>query len=238
MLVQAANPLFSSVSPVSTTNRGASLAAKLDLAPANAAASISISQAARDRLAAETNAAAATSTARFDTSQGTVDIDIEAYFTPPPGGFAELPPLMLPSPANIQALSDYVSKKMPAFLAANGIPSPPASIEYDTRGEIQLPADYPYGEQFKAALANEPALARSMQTAAALTSHYVEIQKAVPFQEEYAAASSAAEVDAVLAKYAWLFNDNRPTAQIALQFSADGTMQLSADGEMLVWPNA
>ena len=149
-----------------------------------------------------------------------------------------MPPLLLPSPANIQALSDYVSQEMPGFLAANGIPEAPASVSYDRYGQLQLPADYPYAEQFKVALAEAPALARSMQTAAALTSHQVEMQKSLPFHEEYTAAASSAEAAAVVAKYAWLFADNRPAAQIALQFSADGRMSLSADGKPVIWPSA
>ncbi|WP_374328431.1 hypothetical protein [Azonexus sp.] len=238
MLVQAANPWSAAISPVSSATRSQSLTATAATTTANAAGTVSISQAARDRLAAESNASTSARTATFDTNQGSVDIDIEAYFQPPPGGFTELPPLLLPSPANIQALGDYVSQEMPGFLAANGIPEAPASVSYDRHGLLQLPADYPYVEQFKAALAEEPALARSMQTAAALTSHQVEMQKSLPFHEEYTAAASSAEAAAVVAKYAWLFADNRPAAQIALQFSADGRMSLSADGKPVIWPSA
>lgn len=237
MIVFSANPRNMAVSSVSALSRGEPAAAVGEPAAANSADAVSISQAARDLLAAE-NASVAARTASFDTDQGSVEIDLEAYFQPPPGGFATLPPLMLPSPANIQALSNYVSQEMPAFLAANGIPAAPASVSYDSQGQVQLPADYPYAEQFKAALANEPVLARSMQTAAALTSHYVEGQKSMQFQEEYAAASSAAETAAVVAKYAWLFDDNRPASQIALHFSADGRMSLSADGAAVAWPSA
>jgi len=77
-----------------------------------------------------------------------------------------------------------------------------------------------------------------MQSAAALTSHYVELQKAMPFHEEYAAAGSSAEAAAVVAKYAWLFAENRPATQISLQFSAAGSMSLNADGAAVVWPSA
>lgn len=238
MFVQAVNPWSSVASPAPSSFRSTPPAASAAPAPANAAGTVSISQSARDRLAAESTTAAATHTASFDTNQGTVDIDIEAYFQPPAGGFTELPPLLMPSPANIQALSNYVSQKMPAFLTANGIPAAPASVSYDRQGQIQLPADYPYAEQFKAALAKEPALERSMQSAAALTSHYVELQKVMPFHEEYAAAGSSAEAATVVAKYAWLFAENRPAAQISLQFSVTGSMSLNADGAAVVWPSA
>ncbi len=76
---------------------------------------MSISQSARDRLAAESTTAAATHTASFDTNQGTVKIHIESSSSHRPAGYTELPPLLMPSPANIQALSNYVSQKMPGL---------------------------------------------------------------------------------------------------------------------------
>ena len=207
-------------------------------ATANIADRASISQAARDRLAAETAEAATTagtgaSSAVFDTNRGAITLDIDAYFQPPTGGFTELPPLMLPSANNIKALSDHVSTRMPDFLARNGIPVAPASIGYDQSGELQLPADYPYAKAFKAALAEDPALARSMQSVAAMSSVHADLQKSLPFQEAYRAASSAAEVARVVAKYAWLFADNRPSPNIALEFSTDGKLTVSADGAPL-----
>jgi hypothetical protein len=51
---------------------------------------------------------------------------------------------MLPSPRNIDALTQDINQKFPAFLSANGIPAAPASIQYDSKGQPQFPADYPY----------------------------------------------------------------------------------------------
>ena len=214
------------------------------MATANIADRASISQAARDRLAAEateaaeaaTTAGPGASSAVFDTNRGAITLDIDAYFQPPTGGFTELPPLMLPSANNIKALSDHVSTRMPDFLARNGIPVAPASIGYDQSGELQLPADYPYAKAFKAALAEDPALARSMQSVAAMSSVHADLQKSLPFQEAYRAASSAAEVARVVAKYAWLFADNRPSPNIALEFSTDGKLTVSADGAPVLRP--
>lgn len=240
MFIQPASTWSAAVSALSSR-------VKLDhpegLAAANIAASenladrTNISQAARDLLAAETKAAGnpATSTAVFDTNQGAMTLDIDAYFQPPPGGFAELPPLMMPSANNIKALTDHVSARMPDFLARHGIPEAPASVSYDRNGALQLPADYPYAKEFKAALAGDPVMARSMQTAAALSSVHVEMQKSLPFHEEYSAANSAADAAKVVAKYAWLFADNRPSASITLNFSADGRLSVSADGEPISW---
>jgi hypothetical protein len=198
-------------------------------AAASSAGQASISEAARSRLAAEAEGTAGT-TAVYDTDQGAQSLDIDAYFTPPAGGYLTLPPLLLPSQRNIDALSSHISAAMPKFLAENGIPSAPASIAYDSAGKMQLPADYPYADKFRQALEKNPALDRELRTVNALTSHRVEISKFMPFQQEYAAAAQA-EVDAVIAKYAHLFSGNRFSSAIALEFSATGRLTVTADSK-------
>lgn len=201
---------------------------------ASSADQASISQAARSRLAAEADDAAGGGKAVFDTDQGSQSLDIDAYFTPPAGGYLTLlPPLLLPSQRNIDALSSHISSAFPKFLAENGIPSAPASITYDSAGKMQLPADYPYAEKLKQALEGNPAMERELRTVNALASHMVEINKSIPFQQEYAAASSQAEVDAVVAKYAHLFSGNRISSAIALEFSASGRLTVTADGKAI-----
>ena len=193
-------------------------------APATSADRVSISPAARELHAAE-----------FDTDQGRMGLDIDAYFTPPgPQGVnLDTLPLLLPSRQNIDALAAHISAAFPGFLAENGIPSAPASIAYDNTGQIQLPADYAYAAQFKQALADHPTMARELQTVNALTSTLVEINKSIPFQQEYAAATSQAAADAVVAKYSYLFSANRHYDSIALNFAADGTLSLTHDGKPL-----
>lgn len=209
--------------------------------PANSAEKVSISQAARDMAAAQATqakpavASASPATEEFDTTKGVMEIDIAAYFTPPTGQGVDLDsvPLLLPSRKNIDALAGYVSGQMPAFLAENGIPAPPTSITYDSHGQIELPADYAYAAEFKQALADNPVMERALRTTAALTSHLVEMNKSIPFQQEYAAAGSQAEIDAVIAKYHYLFAANRHYDTIALHFTVDGTLSLTHDGKPL-----
>lgn len=198
---------------------------------ATIAARVSISQSARDLLAAQTGTAS--TTAAFDTSKGTQELDIDAYFTPPGSQGVNLDnvPLLLPSQRNIDALSSHISASLPGFLAENNIPSPPASITYDSEGRMQLPADYPYAAAFEQALKNAPALDRELRTVNALTSHLVEMKKSMPFHEAYAAAGSQAEIDAVIAKYSYLFSNNRQADAIALHFSKDGALSLTANGK-------
>lgn len=194
----------------------------------------SISQAARELLAADGNAAAPAAkgaSAVYDTSHGPLLLDIDTYFTPATAADTSftLPPLLLPSPGNITALTSHITEKLPQFLARHDIPSPPASISYDPEGKIQLPADYPHAAAFEAALASEPALDRQLRTVNALGSVLVETRKSLPFQQEYAAAPASA-TGAVIAKYGHLFSNNRSDDSIALNFRADGEASLTANG--------
>jgi hypothetical protein len=202
---------------------------------------VSISQAARNNLADKSNSAEASgnsATAVFDTDQGAKNLDIDAFFSP--GGGASgaqslsqaLPPLLLPSKNNIDVLTNHISVTFPQFLARNNIPSAPSSITYDNQGQIQLPSDYAYASEFKQALADNPTMSRELSTVNALTSHFVEMQKSVPFQQEYAAATQA-EIDAVVARYSYLFSDNHDYDTIALQFSPSGSLSLTHDGKPL-----
>lgn len=199
---------------------------------ASSAGQASISSAARSRLAAEMEGSDG-ATAVYDTDQGAKSLDIDAYFTPPAGGYLTLPPLLMPSQRNIDALSSHISSAMSKLLADNGIPSAPANITYDSQGKMQLPADYPYADKFRQALEKNPALDRELHTVNALTSHMVEMNKSLPFQQEYAATSSQAEVDAVIAKYASLLSGNRLSSSIALEFSATGHLTMTADGKAI-----
>jgi hypothetical protein len=176
-----------------------------------------------------------TANANFDTDAGSKNLNIDAYFSPNSNvdfsSYSRLPPLLLPSPNNINALSKHISAAMPQFLSENNIPSPPSSISYDNEGKIQLPADYPSAAQFKQALDKNPAMERELRTVNALTSHYVEMSKSIPFIEDYQAANNSAEQAAVVKNYSYLFSANRQYTSIALQFSSQGSLSFTADGE-------
>lgn len=209
---------------------------------ANSADTVGISKAARNLFAAQSNFAATlgqNATALFDTDQGFKNLDIDAYFSPDTNAngaaasLQSLPPLLLPTQNNIDALTSHISATFPQFLEQNNIPSAPSSITYDNEGKIQLPSDYAYASELKQALANNPTMARELSTVHALTSHLVEMKKSIPFQQEYAAATSQAEINAIIEKYSSLFSENRHYDTIALQFSASGRLSLTHDGKPL-----
>lgn len=208
---------------------------------ANTAETVSISRAARELQAARAaqawpvTSAGGGATAEYDTDQGALELDIEAYLTPPGSAGVDLDtlPLLMPSQKNIDALSAYIAGRMPDFLAETGIPRPPASVSFDRMGQIELPEDYPYAAQFKRALAENPVMERALRTTSALASHMVEMRKSMPFQQEYAAATSPAEIAAVLAKYRHLFSAYRHYDSIALNFTSGGSLRVTHDGKPL-----
>ena len=181
------------------------------------------------------NRAAADPNAWLDMSDGKGLVNLDDYFTPKTGfNFDDphsLPPLLLPSPGNIEALSTHAAANFRQLLADSGIPAAPSKITYGADGKAQFPSDYAYADQLKQARAGDPAMARELSTVNALTSHFVEMKKSLPFLQAYEAAGSQQEADAVVAKFSYLFNNQRPTSQIALQFSADGSLTVTADGK-------
>lgn len=194
---------------------------------------VTISEAGRARLATETNKSEGKAKASYDTSQGSQALDIDAYFTPDPSRPLLSIPLLMPTRNNIDALSQHISAAMPDFLAAHGIPQAPASITYDAYGQMQLPADYPYARQFQAALADNPVLARELSTVNSISSQMTEMAKALPFDAEYRAARTPAEVEAVVAKYRSLLDGQTIPSLIALNFDGQGRLSVSADGKAL-----
>lgn len=192
-----------------------------------------ISEAGRARLAAEVNKSASGAKAAYDTSQGSQALDIDAYFTADPSRSLLSIPLLMPTRNNIDALSQHVSAAMPGFLAKHSIPQAPASIAYDAYGRMQLPADYPYAEQFRAALAETPVLARELSTVNALSSQMTEMAKVLPFDAEYRAARTPAEVEAVIAKYRYILDGQTSASLIALHFDGQGQLSVTADGRAL-----
>lgn len=242
MLVQRASAYTAasaaSLTPTSRQNPAALSRQNPATTPANSADTVSISQEALDLLASHTRSSAAAGkgvTAEFDTNQGSMSLDIDAYFTPPGSEGVDLDtmPLLMPSQKNIDALTRHISAKMSGFLSNNGIPTPPDSVTYDSAGKIRLPADYPYADAFRQALAKDPVMERELSTSAALTSQMIEMKKSLPFQQEYATASSKAEIDAIVAKYSDLFSDNQHVDTIALNFAVNGALTITHDGKSL-----
>ncbi|QIG81329.1 hypothetical protein [Stakelama tenebrarum] len=160
------------------------------------------------------------------------NVDLDTYFDPPPpGGLAQLPPLLLPTAANVAALSQHASARFQGFLAAAGIPQAPSHIDYGTDGAMQLPDDYPYADALRDAFAEDPAMARELNALHGIADTYEAIKPSLAFSEEYGAAKNKAAADAILARYSELFDDNRRYPEVVLNFAADGALLLSSGGK-------
>lgn len=229
----AASAAISLVGSVARSVAPSSRSAGNYAAPVEDSAVMAISQAARDRLAAEANRPEAGDMAVYDTSQGSQSLDIDAYFTPDPSRPLLSIPLLAPTRNNIDALSRHVSAKMPDLLARYGIPQAPSSITYDAYGKMELPADYRYAEQFRTAMSENPVLARQLSTVNALSSQMTGMEKAMSFDQAYRAAKTPAEIEAVIARFRHLLNGNAPATSIALHFDSAGRLSVSADGKAL-----
>lgn len=178
----------------------------------------------------EKNATSSVGEIYLDTDKGKVAMDIDAYFTPPtePVDLDSIP-LLAPSSENIDALSRHASAKLKKLLENYDIPYAPASISYDETGQIELPGDYAYTDEFKQMLNDNPSLERELSAINALTSHFAAMQPSLEFSRAYMATSSDSERDAVIAKYSYLFSNTPHYASIALSISADGTITPTID---------
>jgi hypothetical protein len=172
------------------------------------------------------------------TDKGNIEINLDHYFSNEQGsiGFLninELPPILLPSAQNIEALTEHVSTWFKQMLAEYNIPSAPNKITFDNQGKMHIPIDYPHANELNRALEENPGIKRELSTVNALSGHYVEIQARMPFIEEMGRATSQAVKDQIIAKYSHLLHDNHDYQSLALVFSKDGDVSVTADGELV-----
>ena len=170
------------------------------------------------------------------TDQGQKDIDVDAYFSSPSvsssmGDLKSLPPLLLPSSHNIDALSKDASAKLKSLLATHHIPTAPTNISFDQNGQIQLPDNYEYADQFKQALKESPSLGRELSTVNSLASQLVGMSSSAGFSAAISQAKTQAEADAVSAKDGPLIYDTQSKYKISLGFDSSGNIQPLADNQ-------
>lgn len=171
----------------------------------------------------------------MNTDKGDITVDLDEYFSNDPvssetRNLDELPPLLLPSAENIEAMSKHASAKFMNMLAEYNIPTPPDKITYDQQGKMHISDDYPYANELKQALKDNPGLDRELRSINAISGHYVEMQEGMPFTEGMANAGAKAEVDKIIAKYSHLLSDNSNYKSIALTFSKNGALNITSDG--------
>lgn len=199
--------------------------------------SVTLSPQARELAASQSASQVKTAaTAVFNTNKGDVELDIEECFSPNhkafSGGIDSLPPLLFPTENNISALAEHVSNTMPGLMSDYEIPIAPETIQYDTHGQLVLPNDYPYADEFNQMLEDNPAFAREMSTVNALSGHYAGMQRAMEFQKE-SEGMSESEIAALVSKYSDLFDGQHSAGDFSLGFTADGSLNVSVNGEQI-----
>jgi len=180
--------------------------------------------------------AAPSAIAEMVTGKGNINIDLDSYFsnTPATTGFLninDLPPLLMPSEQNINALTEHVSERFKQLLEDYNIPSAPDKITFDNAGKMQIPIDYPYANELNDALEENTGISRELRTLNAISSHASAIQERMPFIKEMGEASSKVETDRIIAKYSHLLHDNHSYKSMALMFSGQGDVSVTADGK-------
>ncbi|MBB1441522.1 hypothetical protein H5202_23495, partial [Shewanella sp. SG41-4] len=164
---------------------------------------------------------------KMDTNKGVQDINLDDYFSrkPIPDTLSIMDiPLLLPTQHNVDTLAKYSEKKFKELMDEYNIPAPPANIEFDSEGQLVLPADYPYADQLKQAFEEKPKVEDALRTTAAIASHYVGIMEGQAWRDEMSTARTQADAERITAKYSYLFDDNRPATKIVLSFTEDGNM--------------
>ncbi|MCP4595308.1 hypothetical protein [Neptuniibacter sp.] len=169
----------------------------------------------------------------LSTAGGDREYDLDSYFEPKPAHEAsllDLDSVLLPNTQNVSVLQDHLSKIFPEFLSRHDIPEAPETIRYDYAGQVVLPADYPYADQLKQALKEEPAIARELSTVNALASHLAALKELEPYHQEMEKAATKAEIDAVIDKYSHLLSDNRSYPEVELSFIKEGQVTVTSKG--------
>ena len=109
---------------------------------------VAISQAARNYLDDQSNSATASgnsATAIFDTDQGSMNLNIGAYFSPngsangAASSFQTLPPLLIPSKNNIDTLTNHISATFHSSWPRTAFPPLRRASPTTTRGKFNCP---------------------------------------------------------------------------------------------------
>ncbi|MTI09121.1 hypothetical protein [Curvivirga aplysinae] len=149
----------------------------------------------------------------METSHGKITVNLDEYFTPKthngPINIDDFP-ILMPNKSNMQAIRQHTEERLQQLLKANNIPESPSQISYDNQGQIQLPQDYPYKEEFMNALSSSPGLKNELNSLAAMASHFNAFQ-------QIAKTGSASQ-----------FNE-----KITLDLDDEGNLVINANGKPL-----
>lgn len=172
------------------------------------------------------------------TAAGNRNINLSDYFGSRQVGQSLLDTsnLLLPNLQNVESLNQYISQSFPEFLRDHNIPEAPESMNFNSRGELVLPADYAHADALKTALSEDRPMINAIRTAHAISSHVAAIHATQPMRDEMAAAESEAEMAQLMMKYSHFLGEGRERAypKVEVQFSVTGNSKIvTDDGDIL-----
>lgn len=149
------------------------------------------------------------------------------------GRLGDLPPLLLPTRANVAMLAAQAGDAINAKLDAAGISREPGfklEIEDVNSAHVTVKSDRPDAKAIEDLINGDPKLQMDIHNAYAIASHIPGIDRSMAFQKDYAKAQTQAEIDAVVARYSDLFSGRLPPTEIAMDFGKNG-LQVSINGK-------
>ena len=182
--------------------------------------------------------------ALMDTNQtsathGKVNLNLDDFYgaekSPNNNGvtLTKLPPLLYPTANNIKAIQAHASERFQDILKDFNIPYAPEKITFDNSGKMVIPDNYPYKNQLQEAINQTPGLEREMRDLNALSSHYAALQSLEVVHAEISNAKNDWEVGEILKKYKGVIEKASQGFNMALKFTPNGELSITADGQGL-----
>lgn len=143
--------------------------------------------------------------------------------------------LLLPTRANAAMLAKKAGEAINAKLDAAGIPREPGfevAIDDVNSAHVTVRGGRADAKAIEDLINGDQNLQMAIHNAYALASGIPAMERAMAFDQEYRAAQTKAEIDAVIARYSDLFSGFTQAADVRMNFGKDG-LQVAVNGEAI-----
>jgi hypothetical protein len=137
--------------------------------------------------------------------------------------------LILPSMANVAKLTEGMNELMDNLYKENGISkNPPVELSYSyADNKVKVIGNREDAAEIEELINSDPEMKEYTRTYLAISETAMAIQESIKFQEEYRNSNNP---EAVVAKYAYLFNDNKVNAKASYMYGSEPA--LLSDGQV------
>lgn len=143
--------------------------------------------------------------------------------------------LLLPTRANAAMLAKKAGEAINAKLDAAGIPREPGfevAIDDINSAHVTVKGGRADAQAIEDLINGDQDLQMGIHNAYALASGIPGLERAMAFDQEYRAAQTQAEIDAIIARYSDLFSGFTQAADVRMNFGKDG-LQVAVNGEAI-----